>query len=83
MLSPVAGWRPSYHYWVRKHQSLRRVLLARLLARVDHGLCRPLLPYAGPYDGRWSDICRWRNEYQRTLASRYATEMAAQPGWGS
>jgi hypothetical protein len=38
------------------------MIFYRLFQRVDHGVIR-------------EDRCIWRNEHQRTLASRYATAM--------
>lgn len=55
------------------HQPLRYAVFSRLLRRVDHGISNPCKWIGG--HSRFHDICLWRNEHQRTLASRYATAM--------
>jgi hypothetical protein len=51
-----------YAHWHKKLRPLRVVILDRQFAKVDHATVY------NDFRGR----CIWRNELQRTLASRYA-----------
>lgn len=57
---------------VRFHQNLRRQVFYKLFRKVDHGTAEAWSDFSV---SRFHGICLWRNERQRTLASRYATAM--------